>query len=108
MEWVRERPVTEAVREVHSLPLEMAAELGLPGLLGLGMLVGGVAVAGRRALRRGSLLAPGAAAALTVWGIHASIDWDWQIPAVTLLAVVLAGGLIAASELPRPSATPAG
>ncbi len=33
-----------------------------------------------------------------VWLIHASIDWDWQLPAVTLPAVVLAGALIAAAE----------
>ena len=32
------------------------------------------------------------------WLLHASIDWDWQLPAVTLPAIVLAGGLLAASE----------
>jgi hypothetical protein len=109
VEWVRERPVDEAAREVHSLPLEMASELGLVGLLGLGLLVGGVVAAGRRALRSGSALAPGASAALVTWGIHACIDWDWQVPAVTLPAIVLAAGLVAASETPRPtpSASPA-
>jgi O-Antigen ligase len=100
VEWVRERPVNDGAREVHSLPLEMATELGLPGLLGLGMLVGGVGVAGRRALRGRSQLAPGTIAALAVWCLHASIDWDWQVPAVTLPAIVLAGGLVAASESP--------
>ena len=29
--WLRERPVNEGVLETHSLPLEMAVELGLPG-----------------------------------------------------------------------------
>ncbi len=106
VEWVRERPVRESALETHSLPLEMAAELGLPGLLGLGALVVGVGLAGRRALRRKPELAPGACAALAVWGLHATIDWDWQLPAVTLPAIVLAGALIAASE--SPSATPAG
>ena len=74
--------------------------------LGLGALVVGVGLAGRRALRRKPELAPGACAALAVWGLHATIDWDWQLPAVTLPAIVLAGALIAASE--SPSATPAG
>lgn len=97
-EWVRERPVRESALEVHSLPLEMATELGLPGLLGFAMLVGGVALAGRRSLQRHPELAPGACAALAVWGLHATIDWDWQIPAVTLPAIVLAGAVIAASE----------
>ena len=108
VEWVRERPVDEAAREVHSLPLEMAAELGLAGLIGLGLLVGGVAVAGRRAQRGGSALAPGAFAALAVWGIHACIDWDWQMPAATLPAILLAAALVAASESPPPSASQAG
>jgi len=40
----------------------------------------------------------GAAAASTVWLLHSSIDWDWEMPAVTLPALVLAGALIAASE----------
>jgi len=35
-----------------------------------------------------------------VWFLHASIDWDWQLPAVTLPAIVLAGALLALSESP--------
>jgi O-Antigen ligase len=104
VEWVRERPVREAALEVHSLPLEMATELGIPGLLGLALLVGGVAVAGRRALHGHPELAPGACAALVVWSLHVSIDWGWQIPALSLLAVVMAGALVAASET-GPAAT---
>jgi O-antigen ligase len=100
VEWMRERPVREAALEVHSLPLEMSIELGLPGLLGFCLLVGGVAVAGGHALRRHPELAPGACAATTVWLLHATIDWDWQIPAVTIPAVVMAGALVAASETP--------
>ena len=47
VEWLRERPVREGALEVHSLPLEMLVELGLPGVLGFSLMVGGVAVAGR-------------------------------------------------------------
>jgi hypothetical protein len=97
-EWLRERPVKEAVREVHSLELGIAAELGLPGLLALLAALGGVGVAARRALRAGRPLAAGCTAASTVWVLHASIDWDWEIPAVTLPVMVMAGALIAASE----------
>jgi O-Antigen ligase len=104
VEWLRERPVPGAALEVHSLPLEMATELGLVGLLGFAMLVGGASAAAVRALRRGAPLAPGAAAAATVWFLHAAIDWDWQIPAVSLPALLLAGGLIAASERGREDA----
>jgi hypothetical protein len=98
VEWLRERPVSENALEVHSLPLEMAAELGVVGLLGLCLMLGGVSVAARRALRRHPALAPGACAGATVWCLHAAIDWDWQLPAVTLPAVVMAGLLIALSE----------
>jgi hypothetical protein len=97
--WRHEREVdTAGALEVHSLVMEMAAELGLPGLLLLGLFVGGVAVCARAALRAGSPLAPAATAVCVAWLMHASFDWDWQMPAVTLPALILAGGLIAGSE----------
>jgi hypothetical protein len=105
--WRMERRVPHAVTEVHSLPMEMATELGLPGLLLFGLFVGGLAVAARRALRQGAPLAPAASAVGVAWLLHATIDWDWQLPAVTLPALVLAGGLLAASEKRLPGAAPA-
>jgi hypothetical protein len=102
VEWLRERPVREGALEVHSFPLEMLIELGIPGLLGFLLFAGGVAVVGRRALLRRPMLAPGACAVCAVWLLHATIDWDWQIPAVTLSAIVAAAALVAASE---PGAT---
>jgi hypothetical protein len=98
VEWLRERPLPEGALEIHSLPLEMLVELGIPGLLGFVLLVGGSAVAGARALERRPELAAGACAVGTVWLLHASIDWDWQMPAVTLPALIATGALIAASE----------
>lgn len=106
--WLRERPIAEGVNEVHSLELEMANELGLPGLLAFLLLLGGVAVAARRALAREPVLAAGALAASATWLLHASIDWDWQLPAVTLPAVVLVGLLLAAAEDEPTPATAAG
>jgi hypothetical protein len=82
----------------------MLVELGLPGVLGFSLMVGGLAVAGGRALRRDPLLAPGACAVATVWLLHASIDWDWQLPAVTLPALIAAGALVAAAEQPVSAA----
>jgi len=103
-EWLRERPVKESVREAHSLELGIAAELGLPGLVALLLALGAVGVAARRALRAGQPLAAGCLAASTAWILHASIDWDWEIPAVTLPVIVMAGALIAASEADPPLA----
>jgi hypothetical protein len=97
--WRKERHVNEGVQEVHSLVLEMATELGVVGLVLLALLLGGVAAAGRHALRAGAPVAAGACAACSAWLMHALIDWDLQLPAVTLPAVVLAGALLAASEL---------
>jgi hypothetical protein len=98
--WLRERPIRESVQNVHSLELETAAELGIVGLLALGLMLGGVGWAARRALRANAPLAAGLTAGALVWLLHASIDWDWQLPAVTLPAIALAGALIALGERP--------
>jgi hypothetical protein len=45
-------------------------------------------------------LAAGPAAAFTVWFLHASIDWDWQLPAVSAVAVLAAAAILALSETP--------
>jgi O-antigen ligase len=105
--WLKERPVAERVRDTHSLELEFTAELGLPGLLAFLLLVGGVGAAARTAVRREPEVAAGAAAATLVWFVHASIDWDWQLPAVTLPAVVLAGALLSVAERPADPAADA-
>jgi hypothetical protein len=102
--WLKERRISETVRDTHSIELEMAAELGLVGLLALGLMVGGTAAAARAALRRDPELVAGVCAATLVWFLHASIDWDWQMPAVSLPAVILAAALISAAE---PRAGPA-
>ena len=98
VEWLREREFREAVKDAHSLEVEMAAELGLIGLLGLVLLAGGVAAAGVAAMRCSPAAAAGPAAATLAFGLHASIDWDWQLPAVTLPAIVLAGALVVLSD----------
>jgi hypothetical protein len=36
------------------------------------------------------------------YAAHAPLDWDWQMPAVTLVALVLAG-LIVSTTAPRLS-----
>jgi hypothetical protein len=105
--WRQHRRVDAATNQVHSLPLEIAAELGFVGLVLLALFVGGIAAAGRRALALDAPLAPGACAVCIVWFLHAAIDWDWQLPAVTLPAVVLAGGLLAAVERRPPLDEPA-
>ena len=93
--WLENRAIDESVRDAHSLQLETAAELGVPGLLFLALLFGGVVAASRRAGAIDPALAAGPTAALAVWAAHSAIDWDWEMPALTLVAAVLAGLLLA-------------
>ena len=104
--WLQERRIPEAVRDVHALPLEMLAELGLVGLAAFAAFLGGLLLAGRRALAVDRQLAAGWCAAALVWLLHASVDWDWQLPAVTLPALVLAGALVALGEAERGLSLP--
>ena len=47
----------------------------------------------------------GPIAGVVAYAAHAPLDWDWQMPAVTTLALVLAGALLALGELSeRPRA----
>jgi hypothetical protein len=97
-EWLHERTVRDPARDAHSLYVETAAEYGLVGLACLGLVFGGVAVAAGRARRRAPALTVGAIAGLAAWAVHAGVDWDWEMPALTLVAVLLAGLLFAAAE----------
>lgn len=99
--WLRERTVREGARNAHSLLLETAAELGLVGLALLGVLLGAVAVAARRLLRDGAAGTVGAITCVAAWLVHANLDWDWQMPALTLLAVACAGAVLGAAPAPR-------
>jgi O-antigen ligase/polysaccharide polymerase Wzy-like membrane protein len=94
-DWLRERPPNSLiVNDAHSIYVETAAELGLIGLLGLGALVLGVVLAGRRALRSDRVLAAGPAAVLLAWGVHAGLDWDWEMPAVTAAGLLCGASLL--------------
>ncbi len=99
--WLRYRSNNGFAQDAHSLPLQTMAELGLVGLALLAVFLAGIALCGREAYRG----APGASAGLiagsVVYIAHSPLDWDWQMPALTLVAAVLAGGLVALSEMNR-------
>ncbi|QEC49567.1 hypothetical protein FSW04_19660 [Baekduia soli] len=102
-EWLRARHEARPARDAHSLPIETLAELGLVGGLLLAAFAGGVAAAARRVQRTDPTLAAGPVAALVAYAFHASIDWDWEMPALSLVAVALMGLLLARSASSRPS-----
>ena len=91
--WARDRPYRFTVVDGHSLYIEVLGELGLVGFLALVAalltLLGGLA---RRALRHdGRRPLYAAVLAVTVaWAVHAGVDWDWEMPAVTLWVLCLA------------------
>ena len=94
--WFLNRRVPATVHDAHNLYLETLAELGP---LGLGLLVvalGVPLVALRRA--RSSPLAAVAFAAYAAYLLHASIDWDWEMPAVTLAGLFCGLALLAAAR----------
>jgi hypothetical protein len=105
-EWLRERPILNAARDAHSLYLETAAELGVVGLALLLAFLGGVAACAHSTWRLEPLSAAGPIAVLAAWAVHAGLDWDWEMPGLTLVAVLLAALLVARSDRTQPEATP--
>ena len=100
VEWLREREVREGAFDAHSIYLETGAELGLVGLLLLAAFVGGIALCSVRAARFDPGLAAGPCAALSALAFHAGVDWDWEMPALVLPALMLAGVVIGAQRQP--------
>jgi hypothetical protein len=94
-------PQDGQVLDAHSIYVENLAELGIVGLgllacVILGLLVG----VGRRIRGPQRVLYAGVFAITLAWALRAGIDWDWEMPAVTLPVFVLAG---AAFGRPAPA-----
>jgi O-antigen ligase len=96
--WLRYRPFRAGAQDAHSLYIQTAAELGVIGLALLAAFLAGIVLAARRALRLAPNLAAGMTAGVVVWAAHCAVDWDWEMPAVTLLAILLMGGLLALAD----------
>ncbi len=60
----------------------------------------GIGFVAAAAHRIAPALAAGPIAGLVAYGAHAPLDWDWEMPALTLFALILAGAVIAAVERP--------
>jgi hypothetical protein len=91
VEWTRERGRDQAARDAHSLYVETLAELGIVGALLLlafvGTLGAGTLRAARNAPRDTSVAA--AAAVVAAFVVHAGLDWDWEMPSVVLVPLIL-------------------
>ncbi|MDX6639505.1 MAG: hypothetical protein QOF12_516 [Solirubrobacteraceae bacterium] len=103
-----DRRTSEDVRQPHSLPMQLLAELGIPGLLALLVFVGAVlrglwntARLGRASPGRRALAVAGGGA-FTAWLMHTSVDWLHLLPGVTGVALCAAAGLLAPWSRGRP------
>ena len=90
--WLERRPYEAAVRDTHSLYLEMLAELG-PFGLALVLALGSFPLVLAVRLRKRPLV-PTAAAVLIAYVVRAGIDWDWEFPVLTLVALGCAGVIV--------------
>ena len=84
------------VRDAHGLYIETLAELGPFGLI---LLLGTLAVP-LTALwaARTHPLVPGAAGAYAAYLVHTGVDWDWELPAVTLTGLLCGVAILVASR----------
>jgi hypothetical protein len=96
--WLKHRDVPEGTRFAHSLYVGTLADLGAVGFGLLMLFLGGVAAAAVQAHRLDRVPAAGPIAVVVVWALHSGVDWDWELPAVTLFALVSAGLLIARAD----------
>jgi O-antigen ligase len=117
VEWLNEPDRADPSGDAHSLYLETGAELGLVGLAFLGIFVAGVALGTVRLHRLDPATGAGIAAGLAALAFHAGLDWDWEMPALSLVGLLLAaaatvwseelaGGSEAARESPAAAGTP--
>jgi hypothetical protein len=107
LSWNLERPNPGAVRDAHSLSLEVLGELGLVGAMllgtGLGILVVGL---GRRSTGVERTLYAAALATGIAWLLHAQVDWDWEMPAVTLWLFMVGAAALARERGAQPGGRP--
>jgi hypothetical protein len=105
--WNRHGSLETPVRNAHSEPLELLAELGPVGLVAFLAFFAAVAVAAiPRARRRDG--AAGAALGLIATGlVGILIDWTWEVPAVAVPILIAAAALSGRSLDPALGPGPA-
>ena len=93
--WLEEQPISESVLDAHSLYLETLAELGI---VGLGLLALALVPPLLAAFRGASAAAAGGYVAFLV---HAGVEWDWEMPVVTVAGLLCGAALLRCKIQPR-------
>ena len=96
LSWLERQPIEASVQDAHSLYLETLAELGA---VGLALLLLALAPPLVLALRGAG--SPAAAAGYTAFLVHAGVDWDWELPAVTAAGLLCGFAVLAANAQVR-------
>jgi O-antigen ligase len=105
--WAKEAEDESRIVDSHSLYLGVLAELGLPGLLLLLTALLAILIAtARRIFGPERVLYAAVFAAMLTWALHASVDWDWQLPATGFFVFALGGMAIAARRGEGPGWAP--
>jgi O-Antigen ligase len=94
--WMEHRPTPTKVRDAHSLYLETLGELGPVGLV---LLVGALGVPIVAAIKaRARSLVPAALGAYMAYLVHAGVDWDWEMLAVTTAALFCGAAMLVSAR----------
>jgi O-antigen ligase len=94
--WNEHRPRNYVAKDAHSLYLERLAEQGPVGLaLILALVLYPIVLAVR--FRRDPVVLT-AVGAVVAFAAHAAFDWDWEMPAVTGLALVAATAIVVSAR----------
>jgi O-antigen ligase len=99
VEFERASPPVGAVKDGHGLYFETLGELGIVGLLLLlTCVLTMLGVALYRFLKTKRSVYAAVFAVTLAWSIRAGVDWDWEMPSVTLFVFVLGGMVLAANR----------
>lgn len=94
--WYQQRTTAYTVQDAHNLYAQTLGELGIVGAVLLALFLAAPLVAAWRARRHP--LAVGALGAYVAFLLHSIVDWDWQLPAVTLVALLAGAALVVAAR----------
>ena len=108
-EYYQLRRNPQYVLEPHSIELQLAAELGVGGIIALLLFCGAILAAcwaRRGTLASGDRLIKVAAAGMfAAWLVDTSVDWTYDIPGLAGAAIVAAGLLVVPGRSPGAAAT---
>jgi hypothetical protein len=94
--WLMKRRDPITVEDAHSLYLETLSELGIVGLVLLTTVIVAPILAFRRL--RSAPYVPAVVSVYIGLLVHAAIDWDWEMPVVTVAMLTCGATMVAAAR----------